>query len=205
MDILEWIEAALPASVSLPENESAPHEGSISQVSQEKQGIAENGQVEASASGQDNWGKGGKAQSHFDEAEDVDSDTDQETSVLTCPTSTQKLPRSSSSKSFWASESDFDSYERSAIRDGLRGTQLEIGDLTLDVLRLWLVWRQIPGAVWCKSDSFFHVEYRDECDYQRRRPFFSRLAQAVWDFPLSRDWLDLHPADEVTLKNFFEV
>ncbi len=205
VDILEWIEAALPASVSLPENESAPHEGSISQVSQEKQGIAENGQVEASASGQDNWGKGGKAQSHFDEAEDVDSDTDQETSVLTCPTSTQKLPRSSSSKSFWASESDFDSYERSAIRDGLRGTQLEIGDLTLDVLRLWLVWRQIPGAVWCKSDSFFHVEYRDECDYQRRRPFFSRLAQAVWDFPLSRDWLDLHPADEVTLKNFFEV
>lgn len=58
VDIREWIEASLPASVSLQDNESAIHKSSISQVNQKIQVVAENGPLEAFASGQNNLGGG---------------------------------------------------------------------------------------------------------------------------------------------------
>lgn len=58
VDIREWIEVSLPASVSLPDNEPAIHGSTIAQENQETQAPIENGQLEASPSGKLALGEG---------------------------------------------------------------------------------------------------------------------------------------------------
>lgn len=100
-----------------------------------------------------------------------------------------------------ASESDFDIYELAALRGALESSRLALDKVPLDVARLWLLWRNIP-AVWKSSDRDFHrVGSWDTCDWQT----LSRLTFFTFDYPAAQDWLDLHPADEITPQNLFRV
>lgn len=100
-----------------------------------------------------------------------------------------------------ATEDDFDLYELAALRGALEGAGKRIDDIPLDVARLWLLWRNIP-AVWKKDDrDFHHVGPWANFNWQT----LSRLTGFRFDHPVSMDWLELHPADEVTPQNLFKV
>lgn len=200
VDTRAWIAAGLPGCVSLPDEITELHGSNISQESIAAQCFAGDGRVDTSASGQIELGGGGAAERGLEKAENADSDAGQD-DVCTASGSLPDMPPCGSKSTRMASEDDFNNYDLNSLRGALDGAEKAIGDIPLDVARLWLKWRHIP-AVWRASDrDFHHVGSWDLFDWQT----LSSLTGFIWDNPAAFDWLELHPADEVTPQNLFKV
>jgi len=209
VDIREWIEASLPASVRLPDKEGAAHGSSITQVNQGVQEAVGNGHVEACPSGQDNLGGGASPDSENEKGNWPSKARAKIHARAMAADWSREICRweQTQPKPFpWASEADFTANELGALQHALpKGMPLDM--VWLDVAVIWLLWRFLPVTYWSEKNGNgdcvrFGWEFPDKLWHEDRFLIFWRYQQtsrALWR------WLSDHPASRINAKNLLHL
>lgn len=205
VDIREWIEAALPGCVRLPDNEDAPDEGSIPQISQEIQAVGKNGQAEPSSPGQNSWGKG--ASPNFEE-EKGSWPSASRARVEKLTLSYKTVFGDEPVGYIWASPEDFTEEELFSLRSALpKGTDLS--DIPLDVAVLWLLWKGAPIAFISRFDEQGNCAgFKWEYDFEwkgRNEERFERLMNLQAGSRICWSWLSDLPVEKITSRNLLRL
>ncbi len=209
VDIREWIETALPASVRLPEKDPEVHGSSLSHKSQEIQAFVKSGNMDTTASGQNDWGAGaspnlknikGSWPSEARARVEARAMADDWRLEMSRWNETQPGPCE------WASINDFTSHELKLLSGALpKGAELD--SIFLDVAIIWLLWRELPVAFLSNVDEAgnrtgFSWEFPDKLWGQGKFALFWRhqaTSRALWM------WLSDHPAQKITSANLLRM
>lgn len=182
VDIRAWIEAALPASVRLPEVQRAQEPSPLS-----------GGQVDTALPGQIVRGEGASRQA---------SDGGPKK---------KNVPAGASSMSAgcgWgpdAREEDFTDEELDLLYAAIPPTQ-PLERYPVGIARAWLAWRGLPVRFVKRG----FIDGRLECGWERCAGWRKHLKKLLAFSPVARQpwllaWLRNHPADVVTEENFFQM
>ncbi len=193
VDIREWVSAALPPSLSLPDKESAPHRGRVSQCDITTQDICQNGQLDTSVAGQLDVG-GGAA------PETASPEKGREPDLMRA--------RADDPTAAWATAHGFTPDDLARLRAALPpGLPLDL--VPTDVARAYLLWRGIPVCFSkfrdANGDSVgFSWDY--DHAWQRKHP---ERFETFWSFqdksPVLWQWMSDHPALKITSKNLLHI
>lgn len=199
VDIREWVAAALPPSLSLPDQESAPHGGIVSQNTITQQDICQNGQLDTLPSGPLHMGGGA-------EPETISSEKGSGPAGLSAHMRARETEGETGIA--WATAEDFTPDELCRLQAALpAGMPLDL--LPLDVARAYLLWRGIPAAfVKFRDENGDSVGFSWERDYTWCRKNSERF-ETFWSFqdksPVLWRWMSDHPALEITSQNLLHI
>lgn len=190
VDIREWIAAALPPSLSLPE--SAPHRGMIAQHDTTSQDCLQNGQADILSTGPLDVGGGAEPETASPEKGSG-------------PAGLSPQMRTSWA---WATEDAFTPDELCRLQAALPSS-LPLGLVPEDVARAYLLWRGAPVTF-----SKFRDENGDSTgfswdhDYTWCRKNPARF-ESFWQFqngsPVLWQWMSDHPDMEITSQNLLHI
>lgn len=199
VDIREWVAAALPPSISLPDKESAHHGGMVSQRDITRQDICQNGQMDTSAAGQ--LEVGGGAAPKMDSFEKGSGPAGLSAHMRTKETD-------DTAGIAWATAEDFTPDELCRLQAALpAGMPLDL--LPLDVARAYLLWRGIPAAfIKFRDENGDSTGFSWERDYTWCRKNSERF-ETFWSFqntsPMLWRWMSDHPALKITSQNLLHI
>ncbi|WP_241160091.1 primase-helicase zinc-binding domain-containing protein [Desulfovibrio sp. ZJ369] len=201
VDIREWVSAALPPSLSLPDKESAPHEGMVSQHEITTQDVYQNGQLDTSAAGQLKVGGGA-------EPEITASEKGSGPAGLSPQIHAREQQGATLSTWAWATEDGFTPDELCRLRAALPA-DMPLDLLPLDVARAYLLWRGAPITfVKFRDENGDSTGFSWERDYTWCRKNSERF-EAFWQFqngsPVLWRWMSDHPALKITSQNLLHI
>lgn len=193
VDIREWVSAALPPSLSLPDKE--PHRGMVSQHEINRQDVCQNGQLDTSAAGQSKVGEGAAPKT-----------ASPEKGKEPAPMRTRETGDAAGIA--WATAEDFTPDELCRLRAALPA-DMPLDFLPLDVARAYLLWRGIPATfVKFRDENGDSTGFSWERDYTWCRKNSERF-ETFWSFqnasPVLWRWMSDHPALKITSQNLLHI
>lgn len=200
VNIREWLEASLPASISLPE--AATNSGTIAQNEQEFQATPENGQKDTTCPGSSTWEGGASPDKEIDKGI-----SENRTRIEARAMSSQGFgPKDE--PSVWASEEDFSDEELAALKKALP-CGMNLTEVYLEVALIWLLWRDIPATLETRFDSQgnsagcgWHFGQNWTRENPEQYDFFYKMIMSCRSF---WTWVSDFPAGEITHKNLLHL